>query len=313
MTSRNAFVAIFISSLMFQGGSCVPPQQSRTVTYDLLPSTTGSASELVRVTNDPLPEFWPRPSPDGKSILLHTRDNTKVVPFQFSIVRIDLGSPGRNLVTDFGADCPAWLPDGQGFVYCMYKQSNTESRLVRTSFGGARSGVTFVSNAMLGGWDSQPDVSPDGKRIAFHTSMAQKVMIATVEMNGSNFTIYCEGTSPRWSPDGKKIAFDRVVGKTVQCFLIDLAGGGQITQLTTTGYNTFPCWSPDGRWIAFLSYRDGFTHLFYMASDGSNVTQLTRGATNEVHPSWSADGYIYFSSTAGNSDDIWRLKPSIGR
>lgn len=288
---------------------CVPAEQ--TVRFDKVPSTTGSASELVRVTNDPLPEFWPRPSPDGKSILFHTRDDTKLGNKRFSIVRVDLGSPGRNLVSGFGADSPAWLPDGKGFVYLLYNELNTESRLVRSSFGGSRSGITFISNAMLGGWDSQPDVSPDGSRIAFHTRMGNEYVVATVELNGGNFTVYCPGTSPRWSPDGKRIAFDREVGNTVQVFVLDIAGGGQITQLTTTGYNSFPCWSPDGKWLAFLSIRDGFNHLFYMASDGSNITQLTQGATHETQPSWSSDGYIYFSSNAGDNDDIWRLKPKL--
>jgi Tol biopolymer transport system component len=60
-----------------------------------------------------------------------------------------------------------------------------------------------------------------------------------------------------------------------------------------------------------------------MKADGSQVTQLTKGETQEYFHDWSSDGYIYFSSYAGaptaqqnnpwfwNYADIWRLKPIL--
>jgi Tol biopolymer transport system component len=60
-------------------------------------------------------------------------------------------------------------------------------------------------------------------------------------------------------------------------------------------------------------------HIFIMDNTGSNVRQLTTGYTWNGAPEFGVDGYIYFSSNAGNSDpyrrfdnyDIWRLKPNF--
>ena len=56
-----------------------------------------------------------------------------------------------------------------------------------------------------------------------------------------------------------------------------------------------------------------------MNASGGNVKQLTSGKTWNSLPEFGSDGYIYFSSNAGNSDvkrsfdnyDIWRIKPSL--
>jgi len=36
-----------------------------------------------------------------------------------------------------------------------------------------------------------------------------------------------------------------------------------------------------------------------MKANGTSLTQLTSGSSNEAQPFWGIDGYIYFASTAG--------------
>ena len=55
-------------------------------------------------------------------------------------------------------------------------------------------------------------------------------------------------------------------------------------------------WRPDGRKIAFVSDRptatntEGDSEIYVMNADGSNQTQITFNALNELFPAWSPDG-----------------------
>jgi TolB protein len=86
--------------------------------------------------------------------------------------------------------------------------------------------------------------------------------------------------------------------------------------------NASPSFSPVGSWILFSSDRDGLAHLYVMKIDGSSLMQLTKGDSQEIDPSWSSDGTIYFSSDAGAGEsiekplewthsNIWRLRPVL--
>jgi Tol biopolymer transport system component len=110
------------------------------------------------------------------------------------------------------------------------------------------------------------------------------------------------------------------VGSKWQIFSYDFATGQQ-TQLTSDNFdNTFGRFSPDGKWIVFRKQSNSnVAHIFIMNRVGGSVKQLTTGNTWNGSPEFGPDGYIYFSSNAGNSDplrkfdnyDIWRLKPNL--
>ena len=120
----------------------------------------------------------------------------------------------------------------------------------------------------------------------------------------------------------------KLVGNYFQVFTYDLVTGQQ-TQLTSGNFNYLnPKFSPDGKWIVFdkstrkedlKPNQDNSSHIFIMNLGGGNVKQLTTGKTWNSNPEFGSDGYIYFSSNAGNSDtkrkfdnyDIWRVKPNL--
>jgi dipeptidyl aminopeptidase/acylaminoacyl peptidase len=51
-----------------------------------------------------------------------------------------------------------------------------------------------------------------------------------------------------------------------------------------------PAWSPDGTRIAFSRRRINDGDIFIVNTDGSGVTQLTKGIDNAGDPAWSPDG-----------------------
>jgi len=101
-----------------------------------------------------------------------------------------------------------------------------------------------------------PQVSPDGKRVAY------TVTYYSMEKNNSNSDIYI-------------VSID----------------GGQPRRITMSPKADFsPRWSPDGRSIAFISTRDGNPQVYILAQSGGEVrkvTSVTLGASGVV---WSPDG-----------------------
>jgi TolB protein len=96
-----------------------------------------------------------------------------------------------------------------------------------------------------------------------------------------------------WSPDGARIAYsspgigDRP-GVSSNVFTVRPDGTGLAKLTNSRGgkiNNGLDSWSPDGKKIAFVSNRTGTYEIYLMNSNGSGVTQLTRGP--EAHrASW---------------------------
>ena len=305
-------VLLAFSFLIFQG--CGGAKKIAPPSKPAIPSATGSAREVTRITNESKHENYPAISPDGTKLLFHVVDETKVGWEKFSIVKKSPTGAGRTMAAGPYALKPAWLPDGSGFVY-VYRKAKWV--LAKSSMVGA--GMTFLNSEPLGDKDTSPAVSPDGKKVAFCTLINGVWQICSVNMGGSEFTIYCEGGDPTWHPDGSKLLYHCLVGNKRQIFILDM-NSGQLTQLTSGDYQSkWARWSADGEWITFVSNRDKKNHLYLMKSNGAYVTQLTMGDSQVTgNPSWSSDGYIYFPSNAGaprniNYDfsNIWRLRPVL--
>lgn len=104
-----------------------------------------------------------------------------------------------------------------------------------------------------------PQISPDGKRIAFTIGdvnwEANKVVtqIYVMPIEGGSMKQLTNGSSsatlPRWSPDGKKIVY--TTGGQVWVMENDGDNNDQVTKISTNA--AAPIWSPDGKWIAFTS------------------------------------------------------------
>jgi len=114
---------------------------------------------------------------------------------------------------------------------------------------------------------ADPQVSPDGQRVAFlkleadwpANRLVPHIHVASMDGTGEpvQLTFDARGeSSPRWSPDGRTLAFvARRDGDTVgQIYLLPFAGGGEARRLTTLASPPASvAWSPDGQALYYLA------------------------------------------------------------
>ena len=158
-----------------------------------------------------------------------------------------------------------------------------------------------------------PDLSPDGKRIAFVASNGKEPrtdkhawVLYVMKADGTGRKRLTESAStadrllaPRWSADGKKIAFCTVgfgLGKTgpvmsspPRICIID-ADGGNLKRLDKLN-GVDPAWSPDGKQLLFTRLgKDLEAGLYIADADGTNVRSLLkRNDYDMVTGAWSPD------------------------
>jgi Tol biopolymer transport system component len=129
--------------------------------------------------------------------------------------------------------------------------------------------------------DESPQVSPDGRKIAFSSTRSGRQEIWVCESDGSGcgaLTQTPHGGTPRWSPDGGSIAFDAwsEQHKGADIFTIDV-DTLTVRRVTTSGADDLvPSWSRDGRSIYFASNRSGGWQVYRAPAGGGEAQQLTR-------------------------------------
>src|SRR5713226_6346247 len=120
---------------------------------------------------------------------------------------------------------------------------------------------------------------------------------------------------PQVSPDGSRVAFVRVTvnekkeGYDTSIWSVPTAGGEEPHQLTKGDHDSTPRWSPDGKYLLFLraTEKDGkpeFSQLSILpmaGGDSFSFTDLPKGAGNPV---WSPDGKSIAFTSDTNADDL---------
>jgi eukaryotic-like serine/threonine-protein kinase len=146
-----------------------------------------------------------------------------------------------------------------------------------------------------------PDISPDGKRMAFESDRSGVQEIWVSGMDGGNpvqlshFNDPLTG-SPRWSPTGHLIAFDSRAGGQASVYVVDPDGG--IPKRLSTSLNGFsiPTWSRDGNAVYLSSADVGKGEIYKVPLQGTDPTLLVKSSGLLANMKESRDRKrLYFS------------------
>src|SRR5256885_4452328 len=120
---------------------------------------------------------------------------------------------------------------------------------------------------------------------------------------------------PQVSPDGSRVAFVRVTvnekkeGYNTSIWSVPTKGGEEPHQLTKGDHDSTPRWSPDGKYLVFVraTEKDGkpepaqLSILPMAGGDSFSFTDLPKGAGNPV---WSPDGKTIAFTSESNPEDL---------
>ena len=222
-----------------------------------------------------------------------------------------------------GPSSVSWTPDGKSLIYSMAGSLWMQSI-------ASEEATQLTDDA---GYDYQPDISPDGKRVLFVRYSGTSLDVMLLNLADKKSFLLTDGKSvslePRWSPDGSTIAF--VSTDESGHFLLHTAplSGNQLadanvliadrkTEAKRYYYSPFdhainPTWSKDGKLIYFVTNHDvahGTGNLSTINIASGEVKTIHQEETNwRMRPDISPDGtrFVYSSYLGQNWHQLWQL------
>ena len=203
-----------------------------------------------------------------------------------------------------------YLPSGAG--------SDGQSMLTLRKPDGATARFNDLVRAY-----SDPRLSPDGKKIAFHL-FDQDNDIWVLDIGRGALTRITfdpnEDETPVWSPDGQWIAFAGYVRKGSQdraVFRRRADGSGSEEMLWhSPNHSHVTDWSPDGKWIVIeLAHPERRSDIVLIDVETHTARPLLETPFSESSARISPDGkwVVYLSEESGQAEVYVQSFPELGR
>jgi Tol biopolymer transport system component len=216
-------------------------------------------------------------------------------------MRVD-GTHQHRLLRDPGYDDldASWSPDARRVVFSRCAKPLGFDAYCDIDV--AQADGTHRGEVLGGNWmHSSPRFSPDGRRIAFSSTMGGlQSAVWVMHSDGSHLRRLTKpilrAFYPDWSPDGQHILFgDNCCLPNTNLWVVRPNGTGlkQITHVDGKHNLAFARYSPDGRRIVLstdVAYpnADG-SDIYVMKADGGGLRRLTTHPTSAFFSDWGAE------------------------
>jgi Tol biopolymer transport system component len=277
----------------------------------------GEARQLTRTGRGVYGLAW---TSDGRELVFSSRDASGPI-FVTGTVRARLWRISARASSKAAPELLAGVTEGAVNPAISRPGPGTPARLayerqvIDTNIWGAeldesghlRRGTTpVISSTRL---DITPQISPDGRRIAFGSDRSGHYEIYLCDSDGRNVgqltSTGLNARAPRWSPDGSKVAFDARGAGLADIYVIGV-DGSRLTQLTSEPSDDVrPSWSKDGQWIYFRSSRSGTDQIWKIPAGGGPLVQITRNGAYDAFE--SPDGKLLYFVKSGDAPGLWSV------
>ena len=164
--------------------------------------------------------------------------------------------------------------------------------------------------------DFNPQLSPDGNRIAFVSDRTGGWEIYVTDADGRNpvqltsfGNVVADGI--RWSPSGRELVFAVLRGLDRDIYVMPSAGGAPRPVVRGPSDEGRPSFSIDGNWIYFRSNRSGRDEIWKIPHQGGEPIQVTRNGGFEALE--SHDGKTLYFNQTRTSTGLWSMPLSGGQ
>ncbi|MCP5118224.1 MAG: protein kinase, partial [bacterium] len=262
--------------------------------------------EPTRLTNDNSRIFGLTWTADGRGIVFSS--NRDGIDRLWRISATGSGTePARLAGTMSGARFPVISSETPSRL--AYARSDRDFNIWSADTEALRRGVNSPIQLIASTWDDvSPQLSPDGRRIAFASPRSGVWEIWISDSDGMNAVqlTSLDGNysgTPRWSPDGSYITFDSLSGDNRDIYLVKSDGGAPRRLTTETSEEWRPSYSADGRWVYFGSDRSGHPQIWKISAEGGAAEQATRHGGYEAFE--SVDGTMLYYTKARTLRELW--------
>lgn len=229
-------------------------------------------------------ESNPRYSPDGRMLAFNRNDRHS---HPVIVIRNSDGTEIAQLRRLPGDGVISWSPDNGSIVYSQAELSGGGSNFYQDIYRYDLKKKN-VSRLTRGIRAAEPDISPDGSRLAvvINSRGSQNIGLldlkALIEKKGNItpelITSFKEAriSTPRWAPDGKSIAFaftDRSGSSSLKLISAETSAVKEL--LNNGGSIDSPAWTPDGKNILYSSNRSGVFNIYSYHLDSAESSQIT--------------------------------------